>query len=65
MKQSKLLGIGIILATTGLTWLLNIGVNITWYSENVSSSFTFAMCLIMSILMAIGGFVCIFAAFDR
>lgn len=65
MKPSKLLGLGIILTVTGLTWLLNISAHMTWYSENVSNSFTFVMCLIMSILMAIGGFICIFAAFDQ
>jgi hypothetical protein len=65
MKPSKLLGLGIILATIGLIWLLTIGINTTWYVENVSNSFVFIICLIMSLLMAIGGFICIIAAFDQ
>lgn len=65
MKLPKLLGLGIILAVTGLTWLLNISAHVVWYTEKTSNEAVFAICLILSILMAIGGFICIFAAFDR
>ena len=65
MKQSKLLGLGISLTVIGFTWLLLIFVYMEWYLAHFSSDFIYALCILLSLLMVIGGYICIYAAFDQ
>lgn len=61
----KLFYLGSILLIIGIVWLLTLYRDMEWYVKNVSNDAMFILCIVLAILFAVGGYIIIFAAFDR
>lgn len=59
------LGLGLALSVIGTAEIFAIFSHIEWYAENVRNDITFSVLLIASVLVAIGGYVMLFAALDN
>lgn len=59
--MKKLFGLGLMLIAIGMAWLVAIITN----PQIVSNTAIYTMCLLTSIIMAIGGYIIIFAYFDK
>ena len=65
MKPSKSFALGLILFTLGSVWMLTIVANQSWYVENIPNIILFAVCLVIALIIIIGGAVLILYALDN
>ena len=63
MKEKQLFYIGFIIIILGFTWLCTIS-KYAQFSQYINKDYITGIFMIMSILMAIGGFLMIFAHFS-
>lgn len=63
--MKKLYGLGLMLTIVGLAGFMVVCDIATKYERSVTTDYIFVICLILTLLLAIGGFVIVFAFFDR
>lgn len=61
-KQRFYLGLAILLI--GVAWMLTMMYKMEWYVEYIPNIYIMAICISISISMAIGGFIMIFSYFE-
>lgn len=64
MKPIQRFYLGLAILLTGVAWLLTMMYNLEWYAKYIQSIYTVAICISISITMAIGGFIMIFSYFE-
>ena len=64
MKPIQRFYLGLAILLTSVAWLLTMMYSLEWYAKNVQSIYIIAICISISITMAIGGFIMIFSYFE-